>query len=210
MNKFKGILICTDLDGTLLTDNSTVSKENLDAIDYFKSEGGKFTFITGRMPFFATDFYRQVGANTPFGCINGGGVYDCDGNRYIWKNPIDRSVLELVEYIDKKVEGIGIQINTFERIHFSRNNDAQERFRRITGAENITTDYYDVEEEIAKILFVDFDSKKLALVKELLDVIRELMNLASYGRRKRFTRYFPRVLTRAVFCRRSLNMQVWN
>ena len=30
-----------------------MSKENLEAIEYFKSEGGKFTFVTGRMPYFA-------------------------------------------------------------------------------------------------------------------------------------------------------------
>ena len=169
MDKFQGILMCTDLDGTLLSDAHTVSRENLEAIEYFKSEGGKFTFITGRMHFFATDFYKEVGANAPFGCINGGGIYDCDNSRYVWKNPIDRSVLELVEYVDKRVEGMGIQINTFERIHFSRDNEAQERFRRITGAPKITTPYWEVEEEIAKILFVDFDGEKLAKVKELLD-----------------------------------------
>ena len=161
--------MCTDLDGTLLNDKHEVSKENLEAIEYFKSEGGKFTFITGRMHFFATDFYKEVGANAPFGCINGGGIYDGDSGRYVWKQPIDRSVLELVEYVDKRIDGMGVQINTFERIHFSKDNAAQERFRRVTGAPYIATPYWEVEEEIAKILFVDFDGEKLALVKELLD-----------------------------------------
>ena len=50
MNKFEGIMICTDLDGTLLSDKHTISPENLDAIEYFKANGGKFTFITGRVP----------------------------------------------------------------------------------------------------------------------------------------------------------------
>lgn len=50
MKKFEGIMICTDLDGTLLSDQCTISKDNLDAIEYFKANGGKFTFITGRVP----------------------------------------------------------------------------------------------------------------------------------------------------------------
>ena len=33
---FDGTLICTDLDGTLLRKDKTISKENLDAIEYFK------------------------------------------------------------------------------------------------------------------------------------------------------------------------------
>ena len=40
MGKFDGVLICTDLDGTLFREDKTVSRENLDAIEYFKSEGG--------------------------------------------------------------------------------------------------------------------------------------------------------------------------
>jgi len=40
MGKFTGILICTDLDGTLLKNDKTISRENLDAIEHFKGEGG--------------------------------------------------------------------------------------------------------------------------------------------------------------------------
>ena len=53
MKKFDGILFCTDLDGTLLESDHKISKENIEAIRYFQSEGGLFTFLTGRMPFCA-------------------------------------------------------------------------------------------------------------------------------------------------------------
>ena len=76
MKKFDGILLCTDLDGTLLRNDKSISQENLDAIEYFKSEGGYFTFITGRMPCFSEEIYQVVRPNAPIGCINGGGVYD--------------------------------------------------------------------------------------------------------------------------------------
>ena len=76
MKSFEGILICTDLDGTILRDDKTVSEENREAIEYFKSEGGYFTFITGRMPYFAKDIYEMIKPNAPIGCINGGGIYD--------------------------------------------------------------------------------------------------------------------------------------
>ena len=38
MGKFDGILIATDLDGTLVSEGK-VSRENADAIRYFQSEG---------------------------------------------------------------------------------------------------------------------------------------------------------------------------
>ena len=71
MGKFDGILICTDLDGTLYRNDKTISKENKEAIEYFKREGGWFTFITGRMPYYSQQAYNAAKPNVPFGCING-------------------------------------------------------------------------------------------------------------------------------------------
>ena len=48
MKKFEGLLFCTDLDGTLYASDGTVPKANLEAIEYFNKNGGKFTFVTGR------------------------------------------------------------------------------------------------------------------------------------------------------------------
>ena len=169
MGKFDGILICTDLDGTLLRGDRTVSCENLDAIEYFKSEGGYFTFITGRMPYFAKKIYDLIRPNAPFGCINGGGIYDPIANRYIWAQTAPREILELVEYIDDRVPGIGIQVNTLETLYFCRENDEMARFRRSTGMPNIVCDYRDIDEPIGKIVFGDIREENIIRVKELLD-----------------------------------------
>lgn len=69
MGKFDGILICTDLDGTLLRNDGTISQENLSAIEYFKAEGGYFTFVTGRMPYYAMHICETIKPNVPFGCF---------------------------------------------------------------------------------------------------------------------------------------------
>ena len=168
MKKFDGILLCTDLDGTLLRNDKSISQENLDAIEYFKSEGGYFTFVTGRMPYFVKDFYDLVRPNAPIGCINGGGIYDYETETYLFANTLPFSVMELVEFVEASVEGIGIQINTLERIYFSRDNEANQNFRRWAKVENLTMDYHDVTEPIGKILFVDNDNEKLLRVAKLL------------------------------------------
>lgn len=49
-NKFKGILILSDFDGTFAGIDSRLVDRNLEAIEYFKSEGGFFTLSTGRLP----------------------------------------------------------------------------------------------------------------------------------------------------------------
>ncbi len=168
MKKFEGILICTDLDGTLLSDNRNISAENLEAIEYFKNEGGFFTFVTGRMPYFAKEMYEKVKPNCPFGCINGGGIYDHRKNEYTYTLEISRRVLELVEYIDMKLPEIGIQVNTFDKIYFCKDSAANEYFRKITGMPNIEKHYYDVKEPIAKVLFADIYDDNIKMVERLL------------------------------------------
>ena len=113
MKKFEGILICTDLDGTLLRKDKSISEENLRAVEYFMSEGGLFTFVTGRMPFSAKRVYSVLHPNAPIGCINGGALFDTEKEKYIWTNELSHDAIELVRYIDENVVGIGIQTNSF-------------------------------------------------------------------------------------------------
>lgn len=168
MKKFEGILLCSDLDGTLLRNDKTISKENIDAIEYFKSEGGKFTFVTGRMPFFVTEICETVNPNVPFGCINGGGLYDYEKEEYVWKQVMSDEVIPLVEYIDKNLPQMGIQVNTFEKTYFCKENSAMEIFRRVTNAPNYTCDYTKVKEPISKIIFASEDEKDIIKIKEML------------------------------------------
>lgn len=169
MGKFDGILICTDLDGTLLSKDNTISAENLSAIEYFKQEGGKFTFITGRMPFFVSDIYNSVHPNAPFGCINGGGLYDHLKQEYIWQSVMPDSVFELIKCVDEKFSDIGIQVNTFYKTYFCRENQTMKNFRKITNLTNLTCHYSQVNEPIAKIIFgSESDDQILNIEKTLL------------------------------------------
>ncbi len=168
MKKFEGILICTDLDGTLLANDKSISQKNSEAIEYFKAEGGKFTFVTGRMPYFAQKACEMVKPNAPIGCANGGGLYDFETGEYIYSVIFPREGLDLVEYAEKNVPGIGISIYTFERIYFSAENEAMEHFRAVTGVENAVKPYREIEEPLTKVVFGDTDPEKLRKLESLL------------------------------------------
>ncbi len=168
MGKFDGILICTDLDGTLFRNDKSISNENIAAIEYFKSEGGFFTFVTGRMPCFSLDVCDLIHPNAPFGCINGGGLYDHLSQEYIWTHKIDNRVLELVEYVDRLLPDVGIQVNTFDRVYFSKDNPTMEVFRQITHLPNLFCPYRDVKEDMAKIVFgIHIEERMLELERTL-------------------------------------------
>ena len=168
MGKFDGLLICTDLDGTLLGSDRKISKENIEAIEYFKSEGGLFTFITGRMPCLVDDIYNAIKPNAPFGCINGGGIYDGIAKKYIMTVEMAPSVLTLVAHVYENMPGIGIQLNTFDEIYFCHNNQAMENFRKITGYPNLERHYSEIHKPLAKIVFGDLRTEEIKKLEELL------------------------------------------
>lgn len=168
MKKFEGLLFITDLDGTLLKDDKTISKKNLDSIKYFMSEGGVFTFFTGRIPAGAQMVYDVVMPNAPCGCINGGGIYDFRTKKLLWHKSISRDVLELVEYIDKEVPDMGIEINLFDKICFCKKNAATEKHRTDENMNDFSCHYAEVKEPFAKILFVDFNEDNMTKTIDLI------------------------------------------
>ena len=168
MGIFDGVLLCTDLDGTLLKNDKSVSRENLEAIEYFKQNGGKFTFVTGRMPYYVVDTLRTIKPNVPFGCSNGGGVYDHVNNEYLWTMGISKEVMELVKFVDQTFTDVGIQVITFHKTYFSKENKVMEVFRKLTGLENHVCHYMDVKEDVAKIM-LGADDKQIPEIKKALE-----------------------------------------
>ena len=168
MGKFDGILFCTDLDGTLLKNDGTISQENIDAIEYFKREGGRFTFITGRMPFFASHVYNAIKPNAPFGCVNGGGLYDHIEQKYIWTCEMGDDVEELIRAIDESLPEVGIQVNTFSNTYFCKENLTMQYFREATGLENLVCHYTEVTDPIGKIIFGSEDDDEILEIERIL------------------------------------------
>jgi Cof subfamily protein (haloacid dehalogenase superfamily) len=168
MKKFEGILICTDLDGTLLRNDKTISKENKEAIEYFKSEGGRFTFVTGRVPSAALPIYNMVQPNAPIGCFNGAGVYDYETDTFVHFNELPEESLVLTEMIDRALPDVGIQLNTATNVYFCKDNPAQQDFRTNTGLPHKVCPYTNREEPVGKMIFLHRDVERLQKAAELL------------------------------------------
>lgn len=170
MKKFEGILFCTDLDGTLYTTDKKVSEQNASAIEYFKSEGGVFTFITGRAASTSEEIYRTIKPNAPFGCFNGGGIYDRQKRQLVWSVPLDESVLELVDYVYKGMPDVSIEFNTEDIAYQVNMNKAMDYRLKILGLEENHRDYNGFNEKIYKVVFAHHDKARLL---ELADFLKK-------------------------------------
>jgi len=114
MGKFDGILIVSDMDGTFLGNGGRVVPENLDAIEYFKSEGGRFTIASGRAFYVVaplTDVTKSL--NAPAVLSNGACFYDFTENRIIDGIFLEENdVRESLSFIRENHESVGIIANS--------------------------------------------------------------------------------------------------
>lgn len=161
MKKFEGMLFCTDLDGTLYSSDKTVSRENMDAIRYFKSEGGLFTFITGRPPCISKDMYTLIDPNAPFGCCNGAGIYDHRTQRYLWTRHLPKTAMTVARDVAGAMLDMGIQFNGEQDIFFVQDNPAMEYFRAVTHYEGTLCSLDEVTCPVLKLLFAHASEEAL-------------------------------------------------
>lgn len=83
MGKCEGYLLLSDLDGTLLSRDGTISARNRDAIAAFVAEGGRFGIATGRAHYSTTWLTEGLAINSPIVVFNGSGVYDTQTGSFL-------------------------------------------------------------------------------------------------------------------------------
>ena len=93
MGIFDGILICSDLDGTFNRQND----RNLKALEYFKTNGGLFTFCTGRSELNAYEFGLNNLVNAPICLCNGALICDFLKKEILFEKRIPYKAVEIFE-----------------------------------------------------------------------------------------------------------------
>lgn len=104
MGKFDGILLCTDIDGTLAI-GPNIPKRNQTALAAFMAEGGLLSLCSGR----GTDYLMKmegVSPNAPYISFNGTEIYDGKAGRILWQQGMDgQKCFEVIRHLKEK--GLG-------------------------------------------------------------------------------------------------------
>ncbi len=117
MKKYAGYLIASDLDGTLINSEHSVSQQNIDAIASFVNEGGLFAIATGRTELTARPFLENVSVNCPCVLYNGAVIYDINSNAYVRSINLNKAkILEILKEILIKYKKTCMQIFTKGKI----------------------------------------------------------------------------------------------
>ena len=165
MGKFDGILLCTDLDGTLLSSDHTVSDENRKSIEYFMSEGGKFTFCTGRVKNGARLVLDYIVPNAPIVCFNGGVIYDFQNDKILYESELDKSAADVIYYVAERIDDLGVEICTNDNVYYPYNNYYTYEHAQIEHLPMIMSTPEEIEEKWNKIIFMVKEEDVLKIKK---------------------------------------------
>ncbi len=165
MGIFDGCLLVSDIDGTLLHDG-IIPQKNVEAIEWFKSEGGIFTIATGRAIAAAKYSYEISRANAPIIALNGSVIYDFKNEKFLYKKSMDPRCIDIVFEILEKFPTVGAEFFSGLDIYLIRGNKGTEyhaeyeHFKHKKFPEN----YRSLSWEKVLLAFEDFET--VALVNE--------------------------------------------
>lgn len=108
-------IIFTDLDGTLLSSDKRISKENKDAISIALKQGNKIVITTGRPLPSAIQLAKELNI-CGYGCYliasNGGLIYDCYHQTVLFEIGLKK---EYVRYLMDAAHKWGIHVHTYSK-----------------------------------------------------------------------------------------------
>ncbi len=112
-------LIATDLDGTLLRSDGTVSPRTRDAIRAAEDRGLAFAFVTARPPRNIEDLAEAAGVTGMAVCSNGAIIYDIDRRAVLHRQPLEPDLArELVAAIRTALPEIAFAVEHGDRLGY--------------------------------------------------------------------------------------------
>ena len=109
--KFEGVLIASDIDGTLYNGQvGTIPERNKKAVAYFRENGGMFTLATGRSVPNARFLIREIPLSAPAVLANGTLVYDYENEKIIDEDRLPASGWTVAEAVMKAFPDTSIKI----------------------------------------------------------------------------------------------------
>ena len=182
MDKFKGKVICCDMDGTLIDDNFEIPKANLSAIEYFRSEGGIFTVATGRTPGGIVHYMNELRFDCPIVCQNGGAIYDYYKEEYLWHVDLDRDAEKVIDYVKEYFPLTGVEIMSTTGAYCVAENASTRKHETDEHFKFLTADINGVSGGWLKIVFAN--------VPDVTDKIQHLLEESEFYEKYQMVRSY--------------------
>lgn len=177
MNKFKGYMLVSDFDGTLINKNGQISNENIEAINYFVKNGGMFCGATGRTHLNVAPYKKLLPVQSPWILFNGGGVYDFEHERFLHEELINAEDLKpLVAKVVEAIPHINVQVCTSKTLYLVNPNALPDVMVVEEGQEHENVMIDDIKLPWIKLMF----QGRAGDLRKAEEIISTDLNLETY------------------------------
>lgn len=154
-------ILASDLDGTLLNEQSQISKETADVIKKAQATGKRFIAVTGRAFHTAYPIFQEAGLDVDYVLLNGAQFRTSLG-KIIYEEVIEKDLAEkILKYLLDL--GIDFEVNT-DQGDFTTNTKV------CTLSSEFENPIQIIEQKIFKFFIFSDDTKQLRKMKESLSL----------------------------------------
>ena len=185
-------LIAIDMDGTLISNENIITKENVESIKAAQSEGIHVVISTGRLYDSAKETLDEVGINCPIISLNGSKICDQDGN-VILNKTMDKDVFARV-LAECERENNTFIISTNKGSYTKNRDELYEEFftdkqtkklKKLTTTLKNIQNYHSVEDftllDVYKILFLSNDQETINRLRNKLSREEKVLVTSSHS-----------------------------
>lgn len=122
MGKFDGVLLVSDFDDTLYDLNMRVPPVNLQALERFVDQGGRFTVATGRAHTTFAPYAHLAPINAPVILSNGSALYDFQQDRMLYQTQLPDAASQDLARLCRHIPELGFEAYHGEDIYVYRPN----------------------------------------------------------------------------------------
>lgn len=120
--QWNSVMLLSDLDGTLLRQDKTISAEDLLAIQRLRQAGGKVALATGRTIQSARPYWTQLQIDCPIILYNGAAIYDPVSQKLCYTVTLPETAAALVQTVLEHFPEIGAEVLRADGTYVLRNN----------------------------------------------------------------------------------------
>ena len=161
------VLLITDMDGTFLPASKVPSRGNIEAIDAFQRDGGKFSIATGRSLQASKQYFGQFSVNAPIIMCNGGMVYDIRTKTQYYDVYLPDKAREFTKNILADNPDVGCEILPIEGVFVPQMTDMEREHCGICKVEPFLCSVDEIPDNWYKVLFAQTPEK----IGKLIDYV---------------------------------------
>lgn len=175
--KYDGVVIYSDLDGTLLNKERKLLQENIDAISRFVSQGGSFAAATGRMEKTTLINFPQLSINAPSIFFNGALVYDVNSHEVLFSTFMPDGLEPVLQDMMSRYPTTGVEVNVRGMAYVFNENEIIRKQLSREGLEAVPGSWGNIPGDWLKVLFADSHDILEKIKSDLDDMGRTDINV---------------------------------